>query len=281
MTVFLNGQFVPEEKAVVSVFDRGFLYGDGLFEAMRVHRGEPFQWRRHLARLEQGAKVLQLRAPFAPQELRRFAAQLIEQNKMPEAVLRLVLSRGAGARGYSPKSAESPTLVMSLHPAADLTAENRTRWRLATSSLRVAANDPLAVIKTCNKLRQVLARAEAETRGADEALLLNENGEAVETAGGNIFWINHDTVRTPPLANGLLAGVTRATVLELCQKLRLAVLERSAKPADLAAAEGVFVSLSTMGIVEVSELDGIPLQQSPIAALLGAAWLRLFWNGAD
>src|SRR5213594_3375395 len=111
MIVFLNGQFVPEERAVVSVFDRGFLYGDGLFETVRVYAGQPFRWPQHLQRLERGAEFLRLRMPFEAATLTRFARELMEHNRMFEAVLRLTLSRGVGQRGYSAKGADQPFLV--------------------------------------------------------------------------------------------------------------------------------------------------------------------------
>src|SRR5579872_7032026 len=117
MIVFLNGQFVPEESAVVSVFDRGFLYGDGLFETIRIFKGKPFRWEQHLERLQRGAEFLKIKLPFSCTALPKFADELINKNQMPDALLRLTLSRGVGIRGYSPKGAEEPTVVMSLHPA--------------------------------------------------------------------------------------------------------------------------------------------------------------------
>src|SRR5437867_2224291 len=151
MIVFLNGQFVPQEQAVISVFDRGFLYGDGLFETLRVCGGKPFCWRQHVERLERGAAFLKLRLPFGAQQLEQFAAQLIQQNRMPEALLRITLSRGVGPRGYSPTGATQPLLVMSLHPVPAVDLQQPVQWRLFTSSIRLPAREPLAQFKTCNK----------------------------------------------------------------------------------------------------------------------------------
>src|SRR6185369_13563267 len=106
MIVFLNGKFVPEEQALVSVFDRGYLYGDGLFESMLLLNGKPFRWAQHFERLERGAKFLKIRIPFSPEELRDFARRLCHENRSHNALLRLTLSRGVGLRGYSPKGAE-------------------------------------------------------------------------------------------------------------------------------------------------------------------------------
>src|SRR5260221_3950022 len=116
MTVFLNGRFLPEEQAVVAVFDRSFLYGDGLFETLRIQGGKPLCWQQHLERLRGGAEFLKLHVPLAPDELRKFLAQLVEQNQMPEAVLRLTLSRRVGAPRHLPPGAPGPRLGIRPHP---------------------------------------------------------------------------------------------------------------------------------------------------------------------
>ena len=271
--IFLNGQFVPEERAVVSVFDRGFLYGDGLFETMRVFRGKPFRWEQHLERLQSGAAFLKIKLPFSPEALRGFADELIAKNKMRDALLRLTLSRGVGVRGYSPKGAENPTVVMTLHPFSgppvssdgkEAGGEGSPRWKLITSSHRLPANEPLAQFKTCNKLAQILARAEADAAGADEALLLNTEGFVVEGASSNLFWIERGAILTPPLASGILAGVTRGVILEICEKLGLKTDEGDISTEKLKDADGIFVSLSSWGVVEATSLDGRELKRSPL-----------------
>jgi aminodeoxychorismate lyase len=275
MTVFLNGQFVPAEQAVVSVFDRSFLYGDGLFETLRVHAGKPFRWEQHMARLQQGAEFLKTRLPFACEELRRFAAQLVQENQAPESVLRISLSRGVGLRGYSIKGAEQPSLVMTLHPAPSCDPKNPPRWRLITSSFRLPAGDPLASFKTCNKLPQILARAEAEAQDADEALLLNTDGEVAEGASSNLFWIDKNSICTPPLAAGILPGITRALVLEICGSLGIQTAERKIIREEVRQADGIFVCLSSYGIVEVVELDRQVVGSSPLVKTLCAAYRDL------
>ena len=260
--IFLNGRLVPEEQAVVSVFDRGFLYGDGLFETVRVYRGKPFRWEQHCERLQRGADFLKIKLPFPLEVLRGFADELIAQNKMPDALLRVTLSRGIGVRGYSPKGAESPTVVMSLH-APPAHRSSPPRWKLITSSHRLPANEPLAQFKTCNKLAQILARAEADAAGVDEALLLNTDGFVVEGASSNLFWIEGDTICTPPLTSGILPGVTRGVVLEICDKLGLKMIEANIGADELKSVDGVFVSLSSFGIVEAASLNASALTSSP------------------
>jgi branched-chain amino acid aminotransferase len=270
--IFLNGRLVPEHRARVSVFDRGFLYGDGLFETVRVCQGRPFRWAQHLERFQRGAEFLGIRPPFTPGEWLAAARRLIVRNRRPEALLRLTLSRGVGVRGYSPAGADSPTLMLSLHP---LPGGPAPKWKLITTSHRLPPATSLARFKTANKLAQILARAEADTAGADEALLRDARGRIAEGTAGNLFWISRDAVCTPPLAAGILPGVTRAVVLEICRDLKIKVRERSPRPGELAAAQGVFLTLSSRGIVEAVALDGRPLRRSPVTRQLRQAHERL------
>lgn len=271
-SVFLNGQFLPEAQAVVPVTDRGFLLGDGLFETMRVVRGKPFRFAEHLERLARGAEFLKIKMPFASEQLQQFAAQLIEQNRMPEAVLRLTLTRGPGGRGYAPDATGKPTVVMTLHPAPP---EAAVKWKLITSLFQIPVADPLAAFKTTSKILHVMARAEAAEKGADEALLLNTSGEVAETASGNLFWVAGNEICTVPAARGILPGVTRAVVLEISRKLGLPAAERVIKPEALRNAAGIFVTQSVSGVAPVATLDGKPVAPSPLVDRIAFAYHEL------
>jgi aminodeoxychorismate lyase len=262
MLVFLNGQFLPEAQAVVPVNDRGFLLGDGLFETMRVVGGKPFRFAQHLERMTRGADFLKIKLPFAPKELEKFAAQLNGQNKMPDAILRMTLTRGASERGYNFNGEGRPTVVMTLHAAPPL--EKSIEWSLVTSSFRIPASDPLSSFKTTSKILHVMARAEAKEKNADEALLINTDGEVTETASGNLFWIHQDGICTTPTDRGVLPGITRAVVLEICQTLGLPVNERVIKPEALRNCEGIFITQSALGIIPVKTFDGKPVMPSPL-----------------
>ncbi len=275
MHVILNGQLIPETAATVSIFDRGFLYGDGLFETLRVCRGRLFRWADHLARLQRGAAFLQIRVPFTDPELREQARQLIEHNRLPDSLLRLTLSRGVGVRGYSPKGADKPVLAMTLHPVSPANDQNPPLWRAVTSSFRLPAGEVLAQFKTGNKLPQILARAEAEDRDADEALLCNTDGHLVEASAGNLFCVRDGFILSPPLAAGILAGVTRVVVLEICGQLGIPAREAALTPGELLSADGVFVSLSSWGVVEIVSLDARPLRRSPLVEKIRAAYQEL------
>lgn len=260
MIVFFNGRFIPEAEAVVPITDRGLLYGDGLFETIRVMNGHPLWWRRHFDRLQQGVAFLKLTVPWALEKLHGFANELIGQNKMPECVLRITLTRGSGPRGYSPRGATNPTLAMTLHPIPS----RPIATRLVTATFRVPSNDPLARFKTANKLVQVLARSEAEERGADEALLLNADGHVAEATASSIFWIEHGEIRTTPLSEGALPGITRGLVLGLCAQRNVRASEQPLRPEQLSRADGAFLTNSGTGITAASELDGKPLRQSSL-----------------
>lgn len=276
MIVFLNGQFVSEEQAAVSIFDRGFLYGDGLFETLLVRNAKPFRWTQHLERLHRGAEFLKIRLPFSPEELQKFASDLILRNEMREGLLRLTLSRGVGLRGYSSKGADRPTLTMTLYPTSQnsIALQNGERWKLMTSSVRLPAGEALAQFKTCNKLSQILARTEADDANVDEALLLNTDGYVVEGASSNLFWISNRAVCTPPLVSGILSGVTRAVVLEICESLQVETREANITPAQLKEADGIFVSLSSRGVMEAEFLEGVRLKLSPLVEQIRGA----YWN---
>lgn len=274
MIVFLNGQFIPEAQAVVSVLDRGFLYADGLFETLRVVHGQPFRWDDHWQRLQHGAELLKLSLPWSSAELRIQADELIRRHQLPDAVLRLQISRGPGPRGYSFREAGSPTVLMTLHPAPVLDPHNPPRWHLATASQRVWAHDPLTRVKTCNKLPWILARAEAEAQGADAGLLLNTAGEVAEADCANLFWIERGAVCTPPVGSGALPGVTRRLVIDLCRQLSLHCEEKPVRPEQLAGAESVFLTLSTLGLVPVASIDQHPFAEPPVMGRLQQGYWR-------
>lgn len=275
MIVCLNGEFVPEERAVVSVFDRSFLYGDGLFEAIPIVGGRPFRWAEHLARFAKGAALLKTRCPFSDEAMRRFADELVAQNKLPDALLRITLSRGVGQRGYSPKGADTPTLVMNLHPLARPDPGVLQKWKLISASQRLPAGEPLAQFKNANKLPQILARAEADEAGAHEALLQNSDGHVVEGTTSNLFWIKGSTVNTPPLVAGILPGVTRTAVQDICRSIGIEFGECNVTIEELKRTDGVFLSMSSMGVVAAESLDADLMPEPPLVRRILRAYCEL------
>lgn len=263
---------------MVSIFDRGFLYGDGLFETLRLYRGRPFRWEQHMERLQRGAALLRVKLPKSARAMREVAEQLVVLNKSPEGVLRITVSRGTGDRGYSIKGCQEPTLAAVLYPAPAPASKAGLGWSLVTiqgQRLGVGAMDPLSAIKTCNRLHNVLGRVEADDAGADEALFCNARQQITEGTSSNVFWINSAGVCTPPLHQGALAGVTRQVVAELTGALGWNFQEKPVTPDGLCKSAGVFLSLSTLGIVEAHSLNGHRLRRSERVTQLKEAYSDL------
>lgn len=273
MIVFLNGRFVPAKRAVVSVFDRGFLYGDGLFEGILVTNGRLFHWDKHIQRLRPGMKYLKLSIPYSFEQLRKNAVRLVQRNKTREGLLRLTISRGVTERGYSPRNAKNPAVVMTLHPVPTIT--QLPRWRVITASFRLPANDPLTHFKTANKLPQILARAQADAAGAQEAILLNTEGRLAEGTTSNVFWFKRGTLHTPKLVDGALPGVTRALIMNLCVNMKIQCKELHARPEELRKADGTFLTMTSWGVVEIESLDGRELRRSPVSLAVWEAYRKL------
>lgn len=267
MIVYLNGRFLPEEQACVSIHDRGFLYGDGLFETIRIYDGGPFLWPEHMMRLHAGCDALRIIPPLTPAEMLRVLTELLQRNHMSDATARIALTRGPGPRGYSPQGADYPTLAIALFTST----RRASSYKVVTSTLRLPARDPLAAFKHGNKLRQVLARAEADAAGADEALLLNDRDEVVEGTSTNLFWIDGQTVCTPPL-EGILPGTTRAYLLSRCADLGIRTREVRIKLPALLKASGAFVTSCGIEVMEITHIDNRPIASSPITERLRLAY---------
>jgi aminodeoxychorismate lyase len=275
MVVYFNGGFVPEDEAKVSVFDRGFLYGDSLFETMRIQHRRVFRWHQHLERFQRGVDQLGFQCPVTLAQLKDAARRLIEANACADGILRLTLSRGVGPRGYSPAGATSPSVVMTLHPRTEADPEPPAEWRLITSSFQVAHADRLATHKTGSKLLQVMARREAEAAGVDEAILVNTHGEVLEATSANLFWLRGDVLYTPPTAVGVLPGITRAVVLEICAAQNLPVKKLLARMEQVKTSDALFLTSSAHGIVAVGTLDDETFPGNPLVQRLQEAYAEV------
>lgn len=272
---FVNHRFVAEDEATVSIHDRGFLYGDGLFETIRVAQGRPLLWERHLCRLTEGLAHLAIPMPtgISPESLHGVVLQLLERNTLTDAVVRIAVSRGPGRRGYSPREAGPSTWIVTTHPGTPLDAPPSPPRRLAVSRFRLGTGDPLTSLKTASRLLNVLARAEAEERGADDALLLNDQDRLAEAGSANLFWFGPGGIHTPPLSEGALPGITRGFVLETARDLGWSATETAAPLAQLFEAGGVFLTFATAGMVEVQQVDDRRVSLDPRFVALRSDYL--------
>ena len=258
-TVMIDGVLVPAERAVVSVFDRGFLYGDSVFESLRTYGGKPFDLAEHLGRLERSAERVFIPLPVGLSVLDREVRQAIEAHSSPERYVRLTLTRGMGrSLGLDPELADTPLRVITI---TDLTLPSPALYEqgIHAISYRIErASDAAAVAaaKIGSYLLAVLAMRAARAAGAQEALLEAHNGDVLEGTTSNVFAIFRGKLCTPPDSAAILPGITRAHVLTLAQSAGVPVELRALPKAELAFADEIFVCSSIRELVPVVNLDG-------------------------
>lgn len=254
--VFLNGRIVPAARAAIPIDDHGFLYGDGVYETVRVYRGRAFLLNEHLRRLDRSLKGLRLRPPMALAAIGRAVVKTVAANRLAEAVVRVTLTRGPGPRGLDPALCRRPTLLITAVPVR-MPPPALYRAGVTAAVVSIRRNSPAALppqIKSISCLNGVLAKMEASRRGAFEAILLAEDGGIAEGTVSNIFAVRGREVSTPRLDGKLLPGVTRDLVLKLARQAGLRVRERRLTPADLLSSDEAFLTSSVMEILPITRL---------------------------
>jgi branched-chain amino acid aminotransferase len=272
---YVDGKWTPAEEARISVLDHGLLYGDGVFEGIRVYGGVPFLLDEHLDRLAASARAIVLELPAGREEIAALCREAARRAELDDGDLRLVVTRGAGALGVSPHTCARASLIVIAAPLTLYPAERyRDGVRLVTSSLRRSASDALPPqIKSLNYLTSVLASIEARRQGADEAVLLNAQGLIAECTADNLFLVSGGRVLTPAVASGALAGITRALVSRLLNEQGIECVESPLTPADAWTADELFLTGTGAEIVPVCEIDGRPLPLArPVTERVRAAF---------
>lgn len=241
----------------MSVFDRGFLYGDSVFETFRTYGGRPFALDEHLERLHESAKRVLIELPLGIAALNDEVLRALEHSSNHESYLRLMITRGTGALGLDPKLARDPLRVLIVAPLVSPPLEDYQKGIKVTvfETSRVSDATPAAGAKVGNYLVAVLAAEKARQSGAKEALIASHDGEISEGATSNLFWFEKGVLWTPPLEAGILAGITRLHLLKAAPELGLEVKMRVPKKIDLARSEGVFISSSIREILPVVQID--------------------------
>jgi branched-chain amino acid aminotransferase len=261
MKVWIDGAVVEGPEARIPVLDHGFLYGDGIFEGIRISGGRVFRLDDHLNRLRTAGRCIGLQVPGGVEKLREIVLETARAHGEPEAYVRLIVSRGEGSLGVDPTTCPEPRIVC-IVDGVRLYAEEKLSKGIAmiTSSLRRAPADVLDPrVKSLNYMTSVLAKQEAKRQGADEALLLNDLGHVAEASVANVFAVRSGVLLTPPATDGALEGITRRTVLQLAVEGGIPAGERTLGRFDLLGADEVFLTGSGAGIVPVGSLDGQPL----------------------
>lgn len=261
MKIWIEGRVVNADAARISVLDHGLLYGDGIFEGMRVYGGQIFRLEDHLQRLENGGRAIGLELPGGRSHVRDVVLETARAYGRPEAYIRLIVTRGQGALGVDPTTCTNPQVICIVTRISIYPEEKMARGiDLLTSSLRRPSPDSVdPSMKSLNYLNSVLAKREARLRGADEALILNAGGNVAEASVANLFAVSQGVLKTPPVSEGALPGITRASVLEIAEETGLDSRECVLGRMDLFAAEEVFLTGSGARIVPVASLDGQPI----------------------
>jgi branched-chain amino acid aminotransferase len=257
---WLDGRVIDAHEARIPITDHGLLYGDGLFEGIRVFGRRIFRLELHLARLAAGARALALELPGGVERLREIVLETVRAHGGPDAYVRLVVTRGEGALGVDPTTCPTPRIFCLVDRVAIFPPEKLAAGiDLVTVSLRRPPPDVLDPrVKSLNYLNSALAKLEARQRGADEALILNLAGNVAEASVANVFVLRGGELRTPPATDGALEGITRQTVFELAGALGVPAREQTLGRYDLFAAEEAFLTGTGAGIVPVRSLDGRP-----------------------
>lgn len=258
MKVFLNGKLVNKEKAKVSVFDHGLLYGDGVFEGIRSYNCLVFKLKEHIDRLYNSAHAILLKIPMAKEQMIKAITDTLKANNLRDAYIRVVITRGQGDLGLDPRKCKSPTVFI-ITDKIVLYPDELYRKGLSIVTVPTRRNIPEALspqIKSLNYLNNILAKIEAINFNVEEALMLNQDGFVAECTGDNIFMIKNHTLITPPAAAGVLVGITRQVVLDLSSKLGLITKECLITRYDLFNADEVFLTGTAAEIIPVVSIDG-------------------------
>jgi branched-chain amino acid aminotransferase len=256
--IWIDGQWKTKETAMVSVYDHGLLYGDGIFEGMRVYNGQVFRLGGHMVRLEESARALLLNLPYTRSELEAMLVEAVARSGRKEGYIRLVVTRGVGTLGLDPNRCPRASVIaivdgIQLYPA-ELYA---TGIPIVTASTRrTPRSSAEARVKSLNYLNNILAKIEAQRAGCLEALMLNTEGLVVECTADNIFIVKNGVLKTPSAIHGALEGITRKTVLELAEGLRIPTSEAALALFDVYTADEAFMTGSGAEVMPITSLDG-------------------------
>ena len=255
--IYINGKFVPQEEAMISVFDHGLLYGDGVFEGLRSYRGKVFRLREHIVRLYESAKAIWLEIPMSQDAMCDAVNEAVRVNKIDDGYIRLVVTRGAGTLGLDPNRCSNPQVIIIADSIA-LYPKELYEKGLEIVTVSVQRTHPAALnprIKSLNYLNNILAKIEGLQAGCIEALMLNHKGEVAECTGDNIFLVRGGVLYTPPLDAGILGGITRAAVIELARAADIEVREVALTKHDVYIADECFLTGTAAEVIPVVKVD--------------------------
>ncbi|TWU25837.1 branched-chain-amino-acid transaminase [Bythopirellula polymerisocia] len=259
--IYINGAFVPQEEAKISVFDHGLLYGDGVFEGLRSYGGKIFRLEQHIRRLYESARAICLEIPLSQNQMCQAVSESVKKNGLSDGYVRALVTRGAGTLGLDPNRCSNPQVIIIADTIA-LYPQELYDNGLEIITTSISRNHPSALsprIKSLNYLNNILAKIEGLKAGCIEALMLNHKGEVAECTGDNIFLVRDEVLTTPPLDAGILAGITREAVIELARAAGTEVQEISLTKHDVYVADECFLTGTAAEVIPVVKVDDRPI----------------------
>ena len=257
LLIYIDGEYYPKSQAKISVYDHGFLYGDGVFEGIRAYNGVVFKLKEHVDRLFRSAHALTLKIPLSKQEVIKAVVETLRKNKMKDSYIRLIVTRGFGDLGLDPRKCPKPAIII-ITDTISIRAGNAKEIGITTMFSWVRRNPVDATtheIKSLNYLNSVLAKIEANACGVDEAICLESNGYIAEGVGENIFIVRNGEIFTPPTSTGALAGITAEVVTELAAKLGFKLTVANLTPFMIFTADEAFFTGTAMEVVPIREVN--------------------------
>ena len=268
LQVYANGDFVPQDQAVTSIYDHGFLYGDGVFEGIRAYNGRVFRLDEHIDRLYDSAMAIMLDIPLSKDEMKQAILETLRVNGLVDAYIRPIVSRGIGDLGLDPRKCLVPNLFIICQPWGAMYGDLYAKG-LSAVTVTVRRNAPESLspnIKSLNYLNNILAKIEANHKGGDEAIILDVRGNISEGSGDNIFIIKNGTISTPQVMNNL-RGITRAAAIEIAQDIGYPLQETDLGLFDLYTADEVFVTGTAAEIAPITMVDGRPVGDGSVGTI--------------
>jgi len=258
LLVYIDGEYYPKSEAKISVYDHGFLYGDGVFEGIRSYGGVVFKLREHIDRLYKSAHALMLKIPLTKEEMIEAVLETLRKNNLKDAYIRLIVTRGVGDLGLDPRKCPKPSVIIITEPLIQL-YDREKRERGISMIISWVRRDPVDAttheIKSLNYLNSILSKIEANNAGADEALILDRRGFVCEATGENIFIVKDGKLITPPPSSGALLGITAAVVKRLAEELGYQVIEREITPSEIYSADEAFLTGTAAEIMPIREVN--------------------------
>lgn len=276
LQIYISGKFYDKADAKVSVYDHGLLYGDGVFEGMRSYSGTVFRLKEHLERLYESARAICLTIPISIEAMEKAVYETLQKNSLIDAYIRLVITRGAGSLGLDPNKTSDPQVII-IADSISLYPEEFYDNGLKIITASTVRSHPAALsprVKSLNYLNNIMAKIEGLQAGCVEALMLNHKGEVAECTGDNIFIVKRGVVMTPPKDAGILEGITRNAILELCKEHEIVAFEQTMTRHDLYVADECFLTGSAAEVIPVVTIDSRPIGSGSVGPvtkkLLGA-----------